>query len=241
LGAERILELETDVMRLYTKASAAAIAAAMVATAACTTNPYTGQREINRTAVGAVLGAGAGYVLGDIVGGRNDRAEKIIGAGIGAIAGGAIGAYMDRQEAQLRRQTAGTGIDIVREGDELLLRMPAGITFDFDSFAIRPEFRATLDQVAQTLVSHPQTYVDVLGHTDSVGSAAYNQRLSEQRARAVADHLAARGVNPARIGTRGYGFTMPIATNDTEAGRAQNRRVEIKIVPVRQEDSQPGY
>jgi outer membrane protein OmpA-like peptidoglycan-associated protein len=234
--------MENIPMQLKTKASMAAIAAFMVATAACTTNPYTGQREISRTAVGAVLGAGAGYVLGDIVGGRNDRAEKIIGTGIGALAGGAIGAYMDRQEAQLRRQTAGTGVDIIRQGDELLLRMPSGITFDFDSFAIRPEFRATLDQVAQTLVTHPQTYIDVLGHTDSVGSAAYNQRLSEQRARAVADYLVARGVNPARIGTRGYGLTQPIASNDTEAGRAQNRRVEIKIVPVRQEDfQQPGY
>jgi outer membrane protein OmpA-like peptidoglycan-associated protein len=234
--------MENILMPLKTKATLAAIAATMVATAACTTNPYTGQREISRTAVGAVLGAGAGYLAGDIVGGRNDRAERIIGTGIGALAGGAIGAYMDRQEAQLRRQTAGTGVDIIRQGDELLLRMPSGITFDFDSFAVRPEFRATLDQVAQTLVSHPQTYVDVLGHTDSVGTAAYNQRLSEQRARAVADHLSARGVNPARVAIRGYGLTMPIASNDTDAGRAQNRRVEVKIVPVRQEDfQQPGY
>jgi outer membrane protein OmpA-like peptidoglycan-associated protein len=229
-------------MKMHHRVSGVAVGAAIVATAACTTNPYTGRQEISRTAVGAVLGAGAGYVLGDIVGGRNDRAERIIGAGIGAIAGGAVGAYMDRQEAELRRETAGTGVSIIREGDELLLRMPAGITFDFDSYAIRPEFRATLNEVAQTLVAYPQTYVDVLGHTDSIGSAAYNQRLSEQRAQAVANYLVAQGVNLARIATRGHGYAMPIATNDTEAGRAQNRRVEIKIVPVRQDDfQQPGY
>lgn len=229
-------------MKRSHRLSAAAVTAALLTTAACTTNPYTGQREINRTAVGAVLGAGAGYLFGDIVGGRQDRAERIIGVGIGALAGGAIGAYMDRQEAELRRQTAGTGVDIVRQGDELLLRMPAGITFDFNSYSVRPEFQSTLDQVANTLAAYPQTYVDVLGHTDSVGSDAYNQTLSEQRARAVANYLTARGVNPARIATRGYGETMPIASNDTDAGRAQNRRVEIKVVPVRQGDlQQPGY
>jgi outer membrane protein OmpA-like peptidoglycan-associated protein len=228
-------------MHFRTKVSTAAIVAAAAVTAACTTNPQTGQREISRTAVGAVLGAGAGYLLGDVVGGRNDRAERIIGAGIGAVAGGAIGNYMDRQEAELRRETAGTGIDVIRQGDELLLRMPAGVTFDFNSYAIRPQFQATLQEVAQTLASYPQTYVDVLGHTDSVGSDSYNQTLSEQRARAVADYLTARGINPARIATRGYGETMPIASNETEQGRAQNRRVEVKIVPVRQSDLQPGY
>ena len=228
-------------MQLRTKVSTAALAAALAVTTACTTNPYTGQPEISRTAVGAVLGAGAGYLFGDVVGGRRDRAERIVGAGIGAVAGGAIGAYMDRQEAELRRETAGTGVDIIRQGDELLLRMPAGITFDFNSYAVRPEFQATLNEVAATLAAYPQTYVDVLGHTDSVGTDEYNQRLSEQRAGAVANYLTARGVNPARIATRGYGETMPIASNETDAGRAQNRRVEIKVVPVRPGDIQTGY
>lgn len=214
--------------------SALALSGALVTTAACTTNPYTGQREINRTAVGAVLGAGAGYLFGDVIGGRSDRAERIIGAGIGAVAGGAIGAYMDRQEADLRRQTAGTGVDVIRQGDELLLRMPAGITFDFNSYAVKPQFQATLNEVAQTLQAYPSTIIDVLGHTDSVGSNEYNQRLSEQRAAAVAAYLTSRGVQPARIATRGFGETMPIADNSTEAGRAANRRVEIKVVPVTQ-------
>lgn len=220
-------------MRRIHALTAFALSGAMVV-GACTTNPYTGQREINKTALGAVLGAGAGYLLGDVVGGRHDRTERIIGAGIGAVAGGAIGNYMDRQEADLRRQTAGTGVDVIRQGDELLLRMPSGITFDFNSYAVKPQFQTTLNEVAQTLNAYPSTIIDVLGHTDSVGSDAYNQQLSEQRARSVANYLTARGVNPVRIATRGYGETMPIATNDTEAGRAANRRVEIKVVPVQQ-------
>lgn len=217
--------------------AAMAVGGSLIATAACTTNPETGRREISRTAVGAVLGAGAGYLLGDVIGGRSDRTERIIGAGIGAVAGGAVGAYMDRQEAELRRQTAGTGVDVIRQGDELLLRMPSGITFAFNRYDVQPQFQATLNEVAQTLNAYPATMIDVLGHTDSVGSDAYNQTLSEQRAASVANYLVARGVNRARIATRGYGESMPIADNATEAGRAQNRRVEIKVVPV----TQPGY
>ena len=223
-------------MSKFRTLTALALGSALTVTA-CTTNPETGRREISRTAVGAVLGAGAGYLLGDVIGGRNDRTEQIIGAGIGAIAGGAIGNYMDRQEAELRRQTAGTGVDVIRQGDELLLSMPSGITFAFNRYDIQPQFQATLNEVAQTLNAYPSTMIDVLGHTDSIGSDAYNQTLSEQRARAVANYLIARGVNRARIATRGYGETMPIADNATEAGRAANRRVEIKVVPV----SQPGY
>jgi len=206
-------------------------------TAACTTDPYTGQRRINNTAVGIIGGALGGYLLGDLVGGRGDRTEKVLGAGIGAIAGGAVGAYMDRQEADLRRQTAGTGVDVIRQGDDLILRMPSNVTFAFDSSAVQPQFRPTLDQVAQTLVSYNQTYIDVLGHTDSTGSDAYNQALSERRAQSVADYLSMRGVARARMGIRGYGETQPIASNETEDGRSQNRRVEIKVVPV----TQPGY
>ena len=219
-------------MRKFQSLTALAIGGSLVATAACTTNPETGNRVISRTAIGAVLGAGAGYLLGDVIGGRNDRTEQIIGAGIGAIAGGAVGAYMDRQEAELRRQTAGTGVDVIRQGDELLLSMPSGITFAFNRFDIQSQFQTTLDQVAQTLNAYPSTMIDVLGHTDSVGGDEYNQRLSEQRAQAVASYLMARGVSQARIAIRGYGETMPIADNGSEAGRAANRRVELKVVPV---------
>jgi len=223
-------------MRRITMLAGIALSGAAL-TAACTTDPYTGQRRINNTAVGILGGALGGYLLGDLVGGRGDRTEKLLGAGIGAIAGGAVGAYMDRQEADLRRQTAGTGVDVIRQGDDLILRMPSNVTFPVDSSAIQPQFRPTLDQVGQTLTSYNQTYIDVLGHTDSTGSDAYNQSLSERRAQSVADYLSMRGVARARMGIRGYGETQPIASNETEEGRSQNRRVEIKVVPV----TQPGY
>ena len=129
------------------------------------------------------------------------------------------------------------GFDVIRNGDDLILRMPSGITFPVDSYAIQPQFQQTLNEVAMTLATYNQTYIDVLGHTDSTGSDAYNQTLSVNRAQSVADYLSARGVARARIGVRGFGETQPIATNATEAGRAQNRRVEIKVVPV----TQPGY
>lgn len=208
--------------------------AAFVAVGACTTNPYTGEREINRTAVGIAAGAVGGYLLGDLVGGRNDRTEKLLGAGIGAIAGGAVGSYMDRQEADLRRQTAGTGVDVIRQGDDLVLRMPSSVTFDVDRAEVKPQFFSVLDDVARTLNGYDQTYIDVLGHTDTTGSDAHNQALSERRAASVASYLSSRGVASARIGTRGYGETAPLYNpDDTEEKRAANRRVEIKVVPFR--------
>ena len=224
-------------MRHFRTLTALAMSTALVATTACTTDPNTGRRTISKTAIGAGVGLLGGYLAGDVIGGRSDRTAKIIGAGVGALAGGAVGAYMDRQEAELRRQTAGTGVDVIRSGDDLILRMPSGITFPVDSYAIQPQFQQTLNEVAQTLATYNQTYIDVLGHTDSTGSDAYNQTLSVNRAQSVADYLSARGVASARIGVRGFGETQPIATNATEAGRAQNRRVEIKVVPV----TQPGY
>lgn len=209
-------------------------AALMSTTAACITDPVTGEQRISRAAIGAVIGGGGGYLLGDLIGGRNDRTERIIGAGIGTIAGGAIGAYMDRQEQELRRQTAGTGVVIEREGDELLVSVPAGITFPINSYEIQPQFRPTLDQIAQTLANYPSTFVDVHGHTDPSGGDRINIPLSQNRAQSVANYLAQRGVNPARIATQGHGSSQPIADNSTEAGRQQNRRVDIRIIPVQQ-------
>lgn len=215
------------------KFTAAAVCAGLLATTACTTDPQTGQRTISKAAIGAGLGVVGGYLGGDIVGGRRDRTEKIVGAGIGAIAGGAIGAYMDRQEQELRQKTAGTGIEVERKGDDILLNIPSGVTFATNSAAIQPQFRQTLDQVAQTLSTYNQTYLDVYGHTDSTGSDRINQPLSENRATSVADYLASRGVQRARIATQGFGASQPVASNDTAEGRQENRRVEIKIVPVR--------
>ena len=224
-------------MRRHTLMFTAVTMALVMATTACMTDPYTGQQTINRTAVGIGVGALGGYLLGDVIGGDHDRNAKVIGVGIGALAGGVVGNYMDQQEAELRRQTAGTGVDVYRQGDELVLRMPAGITFPVDRYDIQPQFQSTLDQVAQTLSSYNQTYIDVLGHTDSTGSDAYNQTLSDRRAQSVADYLAGHGVTRARIGVRGYGESQPIASNETDTGRSENRRVEIKVVPI----TQPGY
>ena len=214
--------------------AAAALGAALLSTtAACVTDPETGERRISRTAIGAVLGGGAGYVLGEVLGGRNDRTERLIGAGIGAIAGGAVGNYMDRQERELRRQTEGTGVVVERQGDELLLTMPSGITFAHDRYDVQPQFQATLDQIAQTLQSYPSTMIDVYGHTDSTGSDAYNQQLSERRAQSVAAYLTGRGVQPVRIATQGFGETRLIHNPErNEADRQANRRVEIRIVPA---------
>ncbi|SOB81034.1 Outer membrane protein OmpA [Sphingomonas guangdongensis] len=209
--------------------------ASMTLTSACVTDPETGERTISKAAIGGLGGAVGGYLLGDLVGGRRDRTEKILGAGIGAIAGAGIGAYMDQQERELRARTAGTDVQVIRQGDELVLNMPSGITFALDQASIQPQFRPTLDEVARVLSQYEQTYVDVYGHTDSSGSDAYNQGLSERRATAVADYLSSHGVQSARLGTRGFGETQPVASNDTEDGRAANRRVEIKIVPVTRE------
>ena len=219
-------------MRLERKLAAAAVLT--IGIAACTTDPYTGERRINRTAVGIAAGAVGGYLLGDLVGGSSDRTERLVGAGIGAIAGGAVGAYMDQQEADLRRQTAGTGVDIIRQGDDLILRMPASVTFDVDRWDVKPEFHGVLGDVGQTLSSYNQTYVDVLGHTDTTGTNAHNQLLSERRASSVAGYLTSRGVDSARMAARGFGETAPIHNpDDTDMKKAANRRVEIKIVPYR--------
>ncbi len=196
--------------------------------AACTQDPNTGQMQMSRAGIGATIGALGGAAVGAIA---DDRRGALIGAGIGALAGGAVGAYMDRQEAELRQELAGSGVGVRRQGNNIILNMPSNVTFDFDSTQIRGEFQGTLSQVAQTLTEYEQTYVDVVGHTDSTGSTTYNQGLSERRARSVADFISARGVIRPRINIGGYGETQPIASNDTPAGRQQNRRVEIYLRP----------
>jgi outer membrane protein OmpA-like peptidoglycan-associated protein len=221
---------------MYHKGKILGAAALAVLLSGCVTDPETGQRRLSNTAIGGVGGALGGYILGDIVGGRRDRTEKIVGAGIGALAGAGVGMYMDRQERELRERTAGSDVRVTRQGDDLVLNMPSGITFATDSATIEPQFRPTLDKVAEVLGRYNQTYIDVYGHTDSTGSDAHNQALSERRAQSVASYLSSNGVVSARLATRGFGETQPIATNATEEGRAANRRVEIKIVPVQQSD-----
>ncbi|APW73852.1 OmpA family protein [Sphingopyxis granuli] len=203
----------------------------------CVTDPETGQQRISKAAIGGVGGALGGYLLGDLIGGKRDRTEKIVGAGIGAVAGAGAGYYMDQQEKKLRERTAGTGIDVERQGDQLVLNMPGDVTFDYNSAVVKSQFRSALDSVASTLSEYPSTYVDVYGHTDSTGSDSYNQGLSERRASSVADYLAGRGVNRARMATIGYGESqLKCAPERSEADYQCNRRVEIRIAPVTQND-----
>ena len=210
-------------------------AASMLSLSACVTDPNTGERKVSRTAIGAGGGALAGLLLGGLIGGGTGR---IIGAGIGGIAGGAIGYTMDKQIKQLKEQTAGSGVDVtpVDDGQAILVNLPEGVTFDVGSYSLKPEFRATLDKVADSLKQYPNSLIDVYGHTDSTGSDAYNQTLSENRARTVASYLSMQGVSAARVRSQGFGETMPVADNATDDGRRKNRRVEIKIVPVSQDD-----
>jgi outer membrane protein OmpA-like peptidoglycan-associated protein len=213
-----------------------ALAGSMLLTSCAT---YTGQtndpNDPNRTRTGALIGAGIGAVAGLLSGGDavERRQRALVGAGVGGLAGAGVGAYQDRQEAALRRELAGSGVDVVRNGDNITLNMPGNITFAFDSSNLQPQFYPVLDNVASTLNEYNQTVIEVAGHTDSVGSDSYNQQLSVQRANSVAAYLSSKGILQQRMITVGAGETRPIASNDTEAGRAQNRRVEITIVPVR--------
>lgn len=200
----------------------------------CVTNPETGKKSISKAAIGGFAGTIVGYLAGDVIGGKRDRTEKVIGAGIGAVAGAAAGVYMDNQEKKLRQQTAGTGVDVQRDGDEIKLVMPSGITFDTNSAAIKPGFQATLDQVASTLTEYEKTMVDVYGHTDSSGNDSINIPLSNNRAQSVASYLTSKGVNSARLGVKGLGASYPIGDNTTADGKQANRRVEIKLLPVTQ-------
>lgn len=212
---------------------AAAIAAALFASA-CTTDPYTGEPKLSNTAGGALLGAGVGALAGLAVGGspRAQRNAVLIGAGIGALTGGAIGAYMDQQEAELRQSLQGTGVGVVRNGNNLSLIMPSNITFATDQDQINAGFYPTLNAVSAVLRKYNRTLVDVNGHTDSTGDDNYNYRLSERRALSVANYLTSQGNDPRRFSVLGFGKTQPIASNSTDAGRAQNRRVEIQLAPI---------
>jgi outer membrane protein OmpA-like peptidoglycan-associated protein len=208
------------------------ICSIVVLTACTTIDPQTGERQANRTGTGAIIGAAAGGVLGRIIG--DDTKSTVIGAGVGAIAGTAVGAYMDNQEKKLREDLAGTGVDVVRDGDYIQLQMPSSITFDTGQAVIKPAFRPVLDDISSTLSQYESTIVNIDGHTDSVGSDESNQRLSENRANSVRAYMVSRGVISQRILTRGYGESMPIADNSTDYGRQQNRRVEITLQPLTQ-------
>ena len=197
---------------------------------ACTTNPYTGEKQASKTGIGAGIGAAAGGLIGAATGGS--RNAILLGMGIGAIAGGGVGYYMDKQEDKLRAQLQSTGVSVTRNGDNIILNMPGNITFATNSSNISANFYPVLDSVALVINEFEKTYIDINGYTDSTGSEAYNQTLSEARARSVASYLESQKVVPQRIVTRGMGESQPIATNDTPEGRALNRRVEIILTPI---------
>lgn len=210
------------------------LAAAAVMLQACTTvDPYTREEKTSSATKGAAIGAAVGAVLGIATSGdkkkRKERALK--GAGIGALAGGGVGYYMDVQEAKLRQQLEHTGVSVTRNGDNIILNMPSNITFAVDRADVNPEFVDTLGSVALVLKEYKSTMIEIAGHTDSTGSDAYNQRLSQQRAQAVSNVLVANGVQPVRIDAVGYGESHPIASNSSTTGRQQNRRVELTLLP----------
>jgi outer membrane protein OmpA-like peptidoglycan-associated protein len=209
-------------------------AAALLGTSACVTDPNTGEQHVSRTAIGGVGGAGLGYLLGGLIGGKTAR---IVGAGIGGVAGGVVGYQLDQQIRELDEATEGSGVDVTEtpDGTGILVNLP-DVTFAVDSTTISPSFRAALDEVANSLQKYPNSLVDVMGHTDSTGSDTYNLDLSRRRADSVKGYLVMRGVSSARIATIGYGEQYPRAGNDTAEGRALNRRVEVRITPISQEE-----
>lgn len=209
------------------------VAATLALTGCQTMETATTSPDYQKTRRGAAIGAAAGAVIGLLS--KGDKLENaMIGASLGGLAGGAVGNYQDRQERKLRQQLAGTGVDVQRVGDNITLNMPGGVTFATNSADLSAQFYPVLDQVAGTLTEYNQTVIEVAGHTDSTGSAAYNKTLSERRADSVIAYLQSRGVQRQRMIAVGAGQDHPIASNDTAEGRQQNRRVEITIVPVQQ-------
>ncbi|MFT4614289.1 MAG: outer membrane protein OmpA-like peptidoglycan-associated protein [Bacteroidia bacterium] len=199
----------------------------IAALTACTVNPYTGEEQASNA---AKYGAGAAVICALV--GAMDSREKARNAALGCgLVGAGVGAYMDVQEAKLRDQLAGSGVRVVREGDNIRLVMPGSITFETDSYNLRQDFFDELDSVALVLAKYTDTTLRISGHTDNTGSRAYNQQLSENRAQNVTDYLVSREVVHERIYVQGLAFDQPIADNSSADGRARNRRVELTILP----------
>jgi outer membrane protein OmpA-like peptidoglycan-associated protein len=211
-----------------------------LALTACTTfDPYTGAQEVSNTAKGAGIGVGVATIAAYLANKNEDdiskRNQRILRAAAGGAAiGGGIGYYMDTQEAKLRKQLRGSGVSVEREGDNINLIMPGNITFASGNADIEPSFLSVLDSVVLVLKEFDKTLIVVAGHTDSSGSDALNQRLSERRAQSVSINLKAAGVITDRIDVVGFGETQPVASNTTQAGKELNRRVEITLLPIKE-------
>lgn len=216
----------------YPKFSTLAATACLISVAACTDIYTPTDSSQTRTGEGAAIGAATGAVFGALVGGKNNKGQSAaVGAVVGGLAGGLIGYDLDRQAAELRSQFANGRIEIIKEGNKLVVRMPQDILFAIDSANVQPALRSDLRVLANSLNRYAGSTVVVFGHTDNTGSAAHNLDLSKGRAQSVANILVSNGVVAERVRSRGKGEEQPIASNLTPEGRAQNRRVEIIIRP----------
>lgn len=189
---------------------------------------------MSNTSKGAIAGGVVGALAGGLTQGHDKAKRALIGAGIGALAGAAVGSYMDQQEQQLKGQLAGSGVDVVRQGDSIVLNMPEAISFDTGRAALKPGGEAQIGKIAAVIKQYDKTIVDVAGHADSSGNPQSNMALSQRRAAAVASALVRDGIPQSRMVINGYGDTRPVADNASEAGRAANRRVEITLLPLTQ-------
>lgn len=214
---------------MMNKATISAVVAGLLLIGCAGTDSGTGT-GLSKTQTGALIGGLAGAALGGATGDHSAK-RILIGGALGAAAGGGIGYYMDKQQQELNQELKGSGVEVERQGDTINLNMPGGITFDTGKANIKSNFNPVLDDIANVMVKYPETKIEIQGHTDSVGSDADNLRLSELRAQSVRSALSSRGVSPSRITAIGFGESMPVASNDTPAGREANRRVEIKIIP----------
>jgi outer membrane protein OmpA-like peptidoglycan-associated protein len=212
------------------KLPAMAALSAVIALSACNDPARLSADSTTKTEQGALFGGLIGAGIGALT--ADDKAKgALIGAAAGAFAGGAIGNQLDKQEAELRAELANDGITVTNTGDRLIVSLPQDITFGTDSFAVRPSLQSDLGKVAANLLRYPDSSVQIIGHTDSDGEAAYNTTLSERRANSVADVLQSDGVTYDRLQTAGRGEDQPVASNLTDEGKAQNRRVEIVVIP----------
>jgi len=189
-----------------------------------------GCNSLTKTQKGAAIGAGAGGTIGAIIGksAGNTALGAIIGGAVGGTAGAFIGRKMDRQAAEIKQTVPGATVE--RQGEGILVKFDSGILFDVDKTALKTAAQTNLTNLATSLTNNPQTNILIVGHTDNTGSASHNQDLSVRRAEAVKAYIGTHGVSGSRLTTTGKGFNEPIADNSTEAGRSQNRRVEIVIV-----------
>lgn len=219
-------------MTLFRKPVAFAVAGALTLAACTDASQFNGTTNMNKTQQGALIGAGAGALAGALSRGDGNRDK---GALLGAVVGGAIGAgigyNLDQQEADLRRDLDNDDVQITNTGDRLIVSLPQDLLFATDSFAVRSDLENDLYTVAGNLRQYPASTIQIIGHTDSDGDAAYNQTLSERRASAVTGILLDAGVSSARMRAIGRGESQPVASNLSAAGKAQNRRVEIIVLP----------